>query len=383
MRSRVSKNAELYSQIASDTESKVESNDLSHFANRLNAIDQQFGKMTSNPTQDNPNHARNLEEKVLKQDLSEAVLEDTHVEASVIEPVEVPQNESLSFQTHDEFDTFESTYLNDFLQEVKAYNVKKGYRDVENTTTNILRDLNLDIEEHKSREVPDYLQEGPFVPSGIDDLLTEIDPDLQAMDTLDYLKPVQPATLEETYEEVSEPEEEQLTKHFTAVDHLQRFDTDAAHNEETIAIEVQRMVEDEYEGEVIAESFTEAQEEALMDSLESVLGDESELKDTDSESEILNETVTDEPMTLELKEENRVENFETQDLETVAVDHEVTRQLLEQTQTLSIKVIDQEKNIEEMTDTMVKTNRLLNVTLSLLMLAIFVVIMLIVSNIWR
>ena len=53
------------------------------------------------------------------------------------------------------------------------------------------------------------------------------------------------------------------------------------------------------------------------------------------------------------------------------------RELLDQTQTLQHKIIDQERHIEEISDTMVKTNRMMNVVISLLVLAIFVVIILI------
>ena len=67
MRSRVRKNQALYTQIASDTESKVESSDLSHFANRLNAIDEQFGKMDVASETTEPNHARNLQERFVQE----------------------------------------------------------------------------------------------------------------------------------------------------------------------------------------------------------------------------------------------------------------------------------------------------------------------------
>lgn len=371
MRSRVKKNAELYSQIASDTESKVESNDLSHFANRLNAIDKQFGKMDVTTETNTPNHARSIEDtyeqskippvlpfdKVNVNDLKVAIEDEPKASEPYVEP---------SFKEHDEFDTFESTYLNDFLAEVKEYNVKKGYREIDNTSTNIMRDLNLDIQENKSRVISDTDDQGPYIPEGIDDLLTSIDP------LINDLTPVRFEKMEDL--DIGAMQDDGQTKHFTAVDHLQRFDQDDAHLEETIALEVQRMVEDDYEGEPYGNEDLEvdlASEEDDIIMAESLGAIPGEIEAVEYEDDSQNKTMSSIPIEDIEVEEDRV------------MDSKIARQIMEQTQTLQIKVIDQEKNIEEMTDTMVKTNRLLNVTLSLLMLAIFVVVMLIISSIWR
>ena len=58
----------------------------------------------------------------------------------------------------------------------------------------------------------------------------------------------------------------------------------------------------------------------------------------------------------------------------------INQELLEQTQTLQHKIIDQEKTIDEMNDKMVRTNRLLNVVLSLILFAIIVVLLLFVKQ---
>lgn len=431
MRSRVNKNQTLYSQIASDTESKVESHDLSHFANRLNAIDEQFGKMDIESQKSEPNHARSLQERYKEEQVEAA--------QSVTPPVELPKveneiqqedhSESIEYRTHDEFDTFESTYLNDFLQEVKEYNVKKGYRNIDNTSTNIMKDLNLDIEINKSRFIADTDNQSPFIPDGIDDLLTQIDPLLSEDDEVE-LTPVQ----QRRYEEVVFEDEVDHTRLFTAVDHMQRFDQDDAHLEETIAMEVQRMVGlDEpisYDKTLEVEVFDEDIDEPLFEQfvevepvVEPII--EESLDDVEKDEAVVEEVVVEEFLTpfgyqsrqdapvgapsikvqkddfldvidgaIQKSEasyecvdevvESQVEG-ESEEIQPVSEEDndEVTKRLLEQTHTLQIKVIDQEKNIEEISDTMVRTNRLLNVTLSLLMLAIFVVIMLIVSNFWR
>src|SRR5699024_3860456 len=100
-------------------------------------------------------------------DLKAAIEDEPKASKPYVEP---------SFKEHDEFDTFESAYLNDYIAEVKEYNLKKGYREIDNTSKNIMPDLNLDIQENKSRVISDTDDQGPYIPEGIDDLLTSIDP---------------------------------------------------------------------------------------------------------------------------------------------------------------------------------------------------------------
>ena len=392
MRSRVNKNAELYTQIANDTESKVESNDLSHFANRLNAIDEQFGKMNVVNEQTCPNHARSIEEtyQTSNQNQTETPVSEEPYQSQEEEVKPTANYDQPSFKGLDDFDTFESTYLNDFLAEVKEYNVTKGYRDENNTSTNIMRDLNLDIEFNKSRVISDQPLDGPYIPEGIDDLITEIDPLLKTRETAVFGRiDIEP--------EVKTPDE--ISNHFTAVDHLQRFDQDQAHIEKTIAIEVQRMVEEDYVPSNEDEEASDLEAvEIILDELEhdqvpSNSHESAPSTDTDNESSVDLETQL-EGLDMQVspadmnQDDATVESLkpiitsETR-VGSSSIDDETAKRLMEQTQTLQIKVIDNEKNIEDMTETMVKTNRLLNVTLSLLMLAIFVVIILIVFTKWR
>ena len=106
MKSRVEKNKELHKKINQTIDENVNSEALSHYANRLNEIDDQFDRM------DTP---------------------------SRIEPKRAKE----STTNLDIFDTFENEYLKDFLDEVKAYNVEKGYRSSQDTNENILEQLNL------------------------------------------------------------------------------------------------------------------------------------------------------------------------------------------------------------------------------------------------
>lgn len=106
MKSRVEKNKELHKKINQTIDEDVNSEALSHYANRLNEIDDQFDRMDA-PSRIEPKRAKE------------------------------------STTNLDIFDTFENEYLKDFLDEVKAYNVEKGYRSSQDTNENILEELNL------------------------------------------------------------------------------------------------------------------------------------------------------------------------------------------------------------------------------------------------
>lgn len=106
MKSRVEKNKELHKKINQTIDENVNSEALSHYANRLNEIDDQFERMDT-PSRTEPKRAKE------------------------------------STTNLDIFDTFENEYLKDFLDEVKAYNVEKGYRSSQDTNENILEELNL------------------------------------------------------------------------------------------------------------------------------------------------------------------------------------------------------------------------------------------------
>lgn len=294
MKTRVSRNKELHQTIATDTESTVESSDLSHFANRLNEIDNQFSRMNVEKKEDRIlEHARQT---------------DVNLEDTLDQSVDVNDTQ---------FDTFESAYLKDFLAEVKDYNVKKGYRDIENTSSNIMKELRLESLE-KSRSISD-----------IDEV---VEP---------FVNPIDSNDLEKVLTEI----DEEATQIYQAVDHNSRPEHVSVESmEQTIAMAVQSMGDEDYE----------AQDENYV-----------------AEEEIVEEEFAPEFFVADAAEEESVEP------------NAFTRELMEQTQTLQFKIVDQERSIEEMGDTIVRTNRLLNTVLSLLMLAIVVVLMFIFSNIMK
>lgn len=322
MKSRVNKYQDLHEQIALDSESNIENSDLSHFANRLNQIDDQFDKMDVVAREDRePTHARQIEE-----------VQEEH---SVIEEA----------KTEPQFDTFESAYLKDFLDEVKEYNVRKGYRDLENTDANILSELN------KSSEIAK-----PFNDDEMTTVLHAIDPELSTMDTDVFIE-------DEIEEEVNLDELPNLdeTIVFKSVEQSNADTFDEEDElEKTIAMAVQEMVDDEDVSLDLSgqDSFDSVEFELEADEFENILSEE-------------DDSIFEMQAQLDAMEDYSDNDFDSDKFRS---------ELLAQTQTLQHKIIDQEQNIDQMNETMVRTNRMLNVVLSLLILAIIVVLLLIVAQ---
>ncbi len=108
--SRTKKYEELRQQIQNDREGDVRSEALSPYANRLSRLDSNFRPMeTTSSRSHNPMHIK----KEVRFD---------------------------SFASHDSSDvpTFNNQYINEFIEEVKNYNIKKGYRNFEETSSNVL-----------------------------------------------------------------------------------------------------------------------------------------------------------------------------------------------------------------------------------------------------
>ena len=125
--SRVKKYQELRDTMQSDPETKIQTPDLSEFANRLNKIDsEQFDKIDKEDFEHDPIHARR------NRYLSE---NDEKVN-------------DLSETTKFSFD-FNNEYLDEYISEVKQYNKSKGLINNEDTSANILENLRMDNVNYK------------------------------------------------------------------------------------------------------------------------------------------------------------------------------------------------------------------------------------------
>lgn len=106
--SRVKKYAQLRDELASDNESEIKSEALAPYADRLSKIDTRYQPMETNQITHSPLHSRN----------------------AAYAPVEEP----VTFEES----TFNNEYLDQFIEEVKQYNMRKGYRKAEDTKSEVL-----------------------------------------------------------------------------------------------------------------------------------------------------------------------------------------------------------------------------------------------------
>ena len=142
--SRYEKYKDLRAKLQSDTgSSQYESQDLADFANRLNQIDSDNFSAPDVFNNDSFSavHARNVGEassaKPLRRTQAEKVTRE-------------PEQKKPSYAYQDE-DTFGNDYLDQYIREVKKYNIEQGNAASENTSVNILESLNRN---HEHSETP-------------------------------------------------------------------------------------------------------------------------------------------------------------------------------------------------------------------------------------
>jgi len=162
--SRTKKNSVLYEKLHTDSEEAITSDGLSAFANRLHEIDDNaFAKMKPEATSMNAIHARRTD--YYSKD---------------------PQIKQVT--------SFNNEYLDEFINEVKQYNVKKGLRTAEDTQTNILNELRRN-DEHKTQApqnsvIPDTPKESnESISAQMQDLIN---------DDIIETKPIEPVPVAET-----------------------------------------------------------------------------------------------------------------------------------------------------------------------------------------
>ena len=134
--SRVKKYAQLREELANDNESEVKSEALAPYADRLSKIDTRYQPMNTIKTTHSPLHSRN----------------------AAYSPVEEP----VTFEES----TFNNEYLDQFIEEVKQYNMRKGYRKSDDTKKELVLKVKESLEpqqpviEHKieADEPPDNEQ---------------------------------------------------------------------------------------------------------------------------------------------------------------------------------------------------------------------------------
>lgn len=245
-RSRVQKFAELREEIMSDHNERIETKELSHYANQLHRLDdEQFDNMeVSSNEHHQPLHLRR----------------ETFDVNSVDEFIEEPQvdNEKLDslYQTAsstmiEDTDSFRSDYLADFISEAKQYNVEKGFRSDYDTKSNLLREL-------KAQQIyrEDEIEEFDEVFSEEDDQIIETQEIIEEPVTVD---PVEIEELE--FEEPEYEEEIEETIQFQTPDYIEEDVVEEDPFEETIMMQVAKLANQEMNDE----DFYDFQSDDIME----------------------------------------------------------------------------------------------------------------------
>lgn len=135
--SRVKKNEELYKDINTGREEEITSPELQEFANRLNAIDEDsFTKMEAETASSEAQHAKAAVPATVQ---PEEKIEE--VQSAAEEKKETVKEEKKYPDRNEPLPSFNNEYLDEFIDEVKQYNISKGLRTVEDTELNILSEL--------------------------------------------------------------------------------------------------------------------------------------------------------------------------------------------------------------------------------------------------
>ncbi len=156
--SRTAKYEELRSRLQSDSESDVRTNDLSQYEQRLNQIaPNQFGAPEKNPGSDaDPIQGRRT-----------AVYNEPKEAPLVQQPQNPDYSNSYLSNNANYTSAFNNEYLNEYIREVKQYNIDQGNAISANTDLNILKALKGETPAKPPvKPYPDEQQETIRVPSG-------------------------------------------------------------------------------------------------------------------------------------------------------------------------------------------------------------------------
>lgn len=230
-RSRVKKFEKLREEIMNETSDKIETKELSPFANQLHRLDdEQFENMDVSSYQEHqPLHLRR---------------ETFDVSSTDSDPVDNEKLddlfESASESMIEDTDSFRSNYLADFIDEAKQYNVEKGYRVDHDTKSNLLRELKA---QHLYHEQDDQdIQEDIEVYE--DELIETLEPEY--VEEQEEFEPehFEQADFEQTMEFQSTELEQQPT-----------IEDDDDSLEETIMMQVARLAENEMSEEDFLDEY--------------------------------------------------------------------------------------------------------------------------------
>ena len=156
--SRVSKYEDLRNKLQNDTDTKIESKDLSRYEKKLNEINSsnfEAPKETYSEESYDPIHARR------RQYLDNTNEINTPVQPEVVKKdvQEKTSTNNLDYNNAN-LSSFNNDYLNDYIREVKEYNKEQGNAFSTNTNLNVLHSIKKD----EPQQVPSkpYVDEKPY-----------------------------------------------------------------------------------------------------------------------------------------------------------------------------------------------------------------------------
>lgn len=180
--SRTKKYQDLRDRLQHDTSTdSLSTNDLSRFEKRLNEIDSQNFSYTQKNTSDSfsAGHARNHDIKKETELLSRKKSEPTF--------------DTSSFSTNENDVTFDNDYLDQYIREVKQYNIDQGNAASENTSLNILKQIERNNSKAPDRPYPRSTSQTtdiPFINESKQASTQEVQP-TQALSKEDIMAEVQ------------------------------------------------------------------------------------------------------------------------------------------------------------------------------------------------
>ena len=137
--SRSKKYEDLHKEIQTDGESNIQSNELSQYANKLNEIDSgNFNRMDESNNQ--------MGSRARVNDMNQMTPNQQAVQQQ-------PMTEQNPYQQQVGQNQQNNDYMNEFISEVKDYNMKQGLRTAEDTQMNILNEIR--------SQNPNYQQQAP------------------------------------------------------------------------------------------------------------------------------------------------------------------------------------------------------------------------------
>lgn len=231
------------------------------------------------------------------------------------------EEKSEPVQQMDVNDTFTNEYLDDFMKEVREYNIRKGNRESEDTEVDILYQLNAANRAKRTRYVQEIKEE---------ELLERLTEDVRPVLSKDEIaQEVQSLLLEEETAQKESKDVEELVN-----DAMKTQQIDLSQAVSMVGIKEE-----------------EANEEAPVSQAE-----------------------TEQEQTTELKEGDVVPQAEKEALQ---------KKLIEETQQLRVQLDEYEDELSDLSSGVEKNNRILNFVLCFLIFVLLVIIGFIVYSIWK